>query len=70
MEPVQFAAFMGNVNDNTQDHSKPRNRLEIETLRRAADLSYVTSRARHCTKHVIRMILVNLETMSPVGSVL
>lgn len=34
MGPVPFAVFVGNLNDDSQDHhSKLRNRLEIETLR-------------------------------------
>ena len=34
MGPVQFAVFMGNRNDNMQDHSELRNGLERETRRR------------------------------------
>ena len=49
MGPVQSAVFMGKLNDSTQDHSKLRNRLEIESLRRAADGVCVTPCARYCT---------------------
>lgn len=66
MGPVQFAVFMGNRNDNMQDHSELRNGLERETRRRAADSLCVTPCAGHCAKSVICMISVNHETVSPV----
>lgn len=71
MGPVPFAVFVGNLNDDSQDHhSKLRNRLEIETLRWAADSLCATPCVRHFTRRVICMISVNHETVSPVRSVL